>query len=186
MAEQKQNSGPVVAVAKREQQQKEFVSMATPDQVRTLVYARSSLVKTLMPDQMAGRHSAFLESVAFALSNQDTVTQWLRDCVRDMTSNDPKIASAAAKDLQAFKISVIKAIVTSARLGLFADGMLGHAYVLPFRQGQNGLLAQYIIGYKGYLALGSRSRSLLMRTVPARTSRMRIGTTIWRRSRVNV
>lgn len=148
------------AVTKR-QDQKQFVELGTTEQVRALVYARSSLVKQLMPQQMAPRQGAFLEAVAFALSNQDRVQSWLKEVTRDMTSNDRKVADGAARDLLAFKISVIKAIVSSARLGLFADGMLGHAYVLPFGQGQSGLLAQLIIGYKGYLVLGSRSRSLL-------------------------
>lgn len=54
------------------------------------------------------------------------------------------------------KTSFIAAIMTAAQLGLEPDGVLGHAYLVPFKS--NGVTnVQLIPGYKGLLALARNS-----------------------------
>lgn len=49
-------------------------------------------------------------------------------------------------------MSVLQAVIESAQLGLEPDGVLGHAYLVPYKG-----KAKLIVGYKGYIALGYRS-----------------------------
>lgn len=49
-------------------------------------------------------------------------------------------------------------IVQAAQLGLEPDGMLGHAYLIPFKNKSKGVTeCQLIIGYKGFLKLARQS-----------------------------
>lgn len=60
--------------------------------------------------------------------------------------------SATPKLLNCDKTSLIKAVMASASLGLEPNGPLGHAYLIPF-----GNQVQFIVGYKGLLALARNS-----------------------------
>lgn len=63
--------------------------------------------------------------------------------------------------------SVLGSLMTCAQLGL-RPGVLGHAYVIPFRDRQSGThQAQLIVGYKGVVELAYRSPSVA--SVIART-----------------
>jgi recombination protein RecT len=54
--------------------------------------------------------------------------------------------------------SLLAAIIQSAQLGLEPDGVLGHAYLVPFRNTQKQRReVQFIPGYKGLVALARRS-----------------------------
>lgn len=53
-------------------------------------------------------------------------------------------------------ISILSAVMEAAQLGLELDGVLGHAYLVPFRV-RGRLQAQMIPGYKGYIQLAHRS-----------------------------
>jgi recombination protein RecT len=54
--------------------------------------------------------------------------------------------------------SVVGCVVQSSQLGLELDGILGHAYMVPFdNKRARRKEAQLIVGYKGYLALARRS-----------------------------
>lgn len=54
--------------------------------------------------------------------------------------------------------SLLAAIIQSAQLGLEPDGVLGHAYLVPFRNGKTGRFeVQFIPGYKGLATLARRS-----------------------------
>jgi recombination protein RecT len=54
--------------------------------------------------------------------------------------------------------SIVQAAFEAAALGLRIDSVLGHAYLVPFRDGQRGVtLAQLMIGYRGYQELAHRS-----------------------------
>ena len=57
----------------------------------------------------------------------------------------PELANCSAR-------SVLGAVMEAAQLGLEPDGMLGHAYLIPYKGS-----AKLIPGYKGYIALGYRS-----------------------------
>ena len=54
--------------------------------------------------------------------------------------------------------SLISACMTAAQLGLEPDGILGHAYLVPFKNSRfNRTDAQFQVGYKGLIALARRS-----------------------------
>ncbi|HET9685113.1 MAG TPA: recombinase RecT, partial [Gemmatimonadaceae bacterium] len=53
--------------------------------------------------------------------------------------------------------SVMAGVMTAASLGLEIDPSLGRAYLIPFKDRRKGLVAQFIIGYKGYIDLFYRS-----------------------------
>lgn len=62
-------------------------------------------------------------------------------------------------DLQECTIpSILQATMEAAQLGLECDGILGHAYLVPFRDNRaNCMKATMIPGYKGFIALAYRS-----------------------------
>lgn len=55
--------------------------------------------------------------------------------------------------------SLMGAVIQAAQLGLVPDGIMGHAYLVPYknRQKNNRLEAQLIPGYKGLMTLARRS-----------------------------
>ena len=55
-------------------------------------------------------------------------------------------------------VSLVAGVLTASQLGLEIDGVLGHAYLVPFdNKKARRKEAQLIVGYKGYLALARRS-----------------------------
>lgn len=55
-------------------------------------------------------------------------------------------------------MSLAKAVIESSELGLEPSGILGHAYLVPFKNNKtNRYEAQLQIGYRGFLELASRS-----------------------------
>lgn len=81
---------------------------------------------------------------AMALPKHITPDRLLRvalTCIQ----NTPKL-------LDCDKTSLYAAIMTCAQLGLEPDGVLGHAYLIPY-----GTKVQFIPGYKGLLALARNS-----------------------------
>ena len=60
--------------------------------------------------------------------------------------------------LECDPISLVAAIIQSSQLGLEPDGILGHAYLVPFRNTKkNRMEVQFIPGYKGLIDLARRS-----------------------------
>jgi recombination protein RecT len=54
--------------------------------------------------------------------------------------------------------SLMGAIIQSSQLGLEPDGVLGHAYLIPFNNRKTGKVeCQFIAGYKGLIELARRS-----------------------------
>jgi len=54
--------------------------------------------------------------------------------------------------------SVVGCVMQSAQLGLEMDGVLGHAYMVPYHNKKTGRKeAQFIVGYKGLLTLARNS-----------------------------
>jgi recombination protein RecT len=60
--------------------------------------------------------------------------------------------------LECDPITLVGAVIQSAQLGLEPDGVLGHAYLVPFRNNKKGRMeVQFIPGYKGLIDLARRS-----------------------------
>ena len=60
--------------------------------------------------------------------------------------------------LECDPISLVAAVIQSSQLGLEPDGILGHAYLVPFRNTKkNRMEVQFIPGYKGLIDLARRS-----------------------------
>lgn len=60
--------------------------------------------------------------------------------------------------LECDPISLVGAVIQSSQLGLEPDGILGHAYLVPFRNTKkNRMEVQFIPGYKGLIDLARRS-----------------------------
>lgn len=63
--------------------------------------------------------------------------------------------------LQCTSASVIRAVYQAAELGLEPTGLLGAAYLVPFRNKKSGKLeAQLIVGYKGLIELADRTAGI--------------------------
>lgn len=55
-------------------------------------------------------------------------------------------------------ITLVGAVIQSSQLGLEPDGILGHAYLVPFKNTKKGRMeVQFIPGYKGLIDLARRS-----------------------------
>jgi len=73
-----------------------------------------------------------------------------------------KVAMVAASRnptlMECDQLSILRAVMVAAQLGLEPDGPLGHAYLVPFRNSRaNRMEAQFQIGYRGLIALARRS-----------------------------
>lgn len=64
---------------------------------------------------------------------------------------------ANPKLLDCDRTSLFAAVLTAAQLGLEPDGVLGHAYLVPFRVANGPPKVQFIPGYKGLLTLARNS-----------------------------
>lgn len=63
---------------------------------------------------------------------------------------------------QCTKESIFQCVMDSASLGLDVGGMLGHAYMVPFKNNKKGVYeSQLVIGYKGLISLARRSGEVL-------------------------
>lgn len=83
-----------------------------------------------------------------ALPSMIDSDQFIRVVLTTMRRN-PKL-------LQCSEASIAASLMTSAQLGLKMDGVLGHAYPIPY-----GRECTLVIGYKGYLELARRSDEIL-------------------------
>lgn len=92
---------------------------------------------------------AMKKQLAMALPKALPVDRFLRVLFTTL-QRDPKLA-------QCERDSVLGGIMTAASLGLEIDPVLGRFYLIPFNDKRRGLIAQTIIGYKGYIDLFYRS-----------------------------
>lgn len=53
-------------------------------------------------------------------------------------------------------VSIVSGVLEAATLGLYLDGVLGHAYLVPYKRGGQPI-AQFQIGYRGMIDLACRS-----------------------------
>ena len=59
--------------------------------------------------------------------------------------------------LECDPVSIMDAVLQASTLGLLPDGVLGHGYILPFKDKSGRRIATFIPGYKGLLDLARRS-----------------------------
>jgi recombination protein RecT len=66
------------------------------------------------------------------------------------------------KLLECDPVSLIGAVIQASQLGLEPDGVLGHAYLIPFYNSKKGRSeVQFIAGYKGLIDLARRSGQVI-------------------------
>lgn len=65
--------------------------------------------------------------------------------------------------LESTTTSLIGAVLESAQLGLTVDGVLGHAYLVPFKNRDRGVVeCQLMVGYRGYCLMAFRSAGVII------------------------
>lgn len=90
------------------------------------------------------------DQLQMALPKHLTVDRMLRVAITAIQKT-PQLLQCDSK-------SLLGAIMQAAQLGLEPDGVLGQAYLIPYRNGKkNCYEAQLQVGYKGLLALARRS-----------------------------
>lgn len=63
---------------------------------------------------------------------------------------------------EADPVSLLGAIIQSAQLGLEPDGVLGEAYLIPFKNRRKGITeVQFIVGFRGLISLARRSGEIV-------------------------
>lgn len=95
---------------------------------------------------------AMRKQFALALPKVLPVDRFVRVLATTL-ARDPKL-------LECDRQTVLAGAMTAAQLGLEIDPTLGRAYLLPYRDSKKGMIAQLIIGYKGYVDLAYRSGQL--------------------------
>lgn len=90
------------------------------------------------------------DQFARALPGQLSVDRFLRLVATEVRST-PRLAECTT-------VSLLGAVMNLAQLGLEPGGVLGHAWILPFKDGQSGQYeATFVLGYKGIIQLAYRS-----------------------------
>lgn len=92
---------------------------------------------------------AMKKQLAMALPKVLPVDRFLRVLFTAL-NRDPKLG-------QCDRDSVLAGVMNAAQLGLEIDPTLGRAYLIPFNDRRKGMVAQFVIGYKGYIDLFWRS-----------------------------
>jgi len=88
--------------------------------------------------------------IAMALPKHMTPERMMRVC-NTAISKTPALLDCEPR-------SLMGAIIQSSQLGLEPDGVLGHAYLIPFNNRKTGRVeCQFIAGYKGLIELSRRS-----------------------------
>ncbi len=99
-------------------------------------------------NELRGTLDRMMPQMKMALPKHLTPERLVR-VVMTSVQNNPKL-------LDCDRNSFLSAVMTCAQLGLEPDGVLGQAYLIPFKvQGQ--MRCQFIPGYKGLLALARNS-----------------------------
>lgn len=122
---------------------------ATPAQGE-LVSRSSTAVSKKPIDEVRQLLDRMLPQIKLALPKHLDPNRLLR-IVLTTIQRTPKL-------LECTRDSLLGCIVTCAQLGLEPDGMLGHAYLIPFWNGRKNVNeCQLIVGYKGLLKLARQS-----------------------------
>lgn len=118
--------------------------MSTPQQALTIQQKITS-VRTLLDKSK--------EQIAMALPRHMTAERVLRVAMTAI-QRTPQLLDCTQR-------SLIGSIVQASQLGLETDGVLGHAYLVPFNNRKTGQTeCQLIPGYKGLIDLSRRSGQL--------------------------
>jgi recombination protein RecT len=101
--------------------------------------------KTALMAQLEGKHVLeFIKKVAPELDAHGVVNVAFAH-----VRSTPALADCSMS-------SIVNAVCEAAKLGLTVDGLLGHAYMVPFKERGNPI-AKMMIGYRGYEQLAYRS-----------------------------
>lgn len=99
-------------------------------------------VRTLMDNSV--------EEFQRALPRHLEIDRFMRIALTCIRTN-PRLMECTSQSLMA-------ALMSSAQLGLEPDGILGHAYLISYKNNKKGIYeAQFQVGYRGLIALARRS-----------------------------
>lgn len=85
-----------------------------------------------------------------ALPKHITIDRFMRIALTAVRTT-PKLLECTSESLMA-------SLMSSAQLGLEPDGILGQAYLIPYKNNAKGIMeAQFQVGYRGLIALARRS-----------------------------
>lgn len=91
-----------------------------------------------------------MEAIAMALPKHITAEKMARVVITAI-NRTPEL-------LDCDPVSIMQSVLEASQLGLMPDGVLGHGYILPFRDKKTGKKrATFIPGYKGLLDMARRS-----------------------------
>ena len=110
----------------------ENTQVQTAEKFPVKAFFEKDAVKKRFEELLGKRSSTFLASVLQAVMSNDM-----------LKTADPN--------------SVYQAAVMAATLNLPINNNMGFAYIIPFRDREKGVLAQFQIGYKGFIQLAQRS-----------------------------
>lgn len=114
------------------------------DKVKAKPLTQVTTVKELMWNDMAKRQ---LGQVATSTFNPERMMRLMANAIR----TTPKLAECDP-------MSLLGGMMTCASLGLEPNTIMGHAYLIPFKNNRKGITeVQLVVGYKGLIDLARRS-----------------------------
>jgi recombination protein RecT len=156
----KKNGAPA-----QEQQKPQTTPLEKPLQGQTALSPRSRF--DILRDQIAAKMESIAEALPEHLRKPEIVKRWERVIVSTV-ARTPKLQECAATPQGI--ASLLQAIQQAAQLGLEPTGVLGSAYLVPFRTGNKDktgrktegfhMEAQLIVGYRGLIDLARRSNQI--------------------------
>ena len=94
-------------------------------------------------------HKNYMAQIKNFFGDEKQSLKFLSSVMTDVQKN-PKL-------LESNPTSLVNAYMTMAQLGLMPSGVSGEAYVLPYNKGNQGLIAQFQLGYQGLITLFFRA-----------------------------
>lgn len=134
--------------------------MSTSDLERRMAQQQNTPAQQQQrPASLADNIRAMEQQFQLAAPKGVEASQLVRDALTALRQNPQLMHCSQA--------SVLGGLMTLAQLGL-RPGVLGQAWLIPFKDYRQGMVAQLVIGYQGLVELAHRSgkiKSLIARTV---------------------
>lgn len=98
-------------------------------------------------------HEKIVERMALSMNNnQSKMAQFQSSLLQAIGANE--------KLQECNGITIIQSALVAASLNLPIDPNLGFAYIIPYKDKKKGMVAQFQMGYKGFIQLALRSKTI--------------------------